>query len=141
MTVQIFHNEACGTSRKVLALIRHFGIEPVIVDYLTTPPTIDQLRAMIADAGLSVREALRSKEPIASALGLHDASISDDDLLRAMTDNPILINRPFLITEKGTCLARPSEKALEILPDHAPGPFSKDDGEWMLGSNGKRPTA
>jgi arsenate reductase len=140
MTVKIFHNEACGTSRNVLALIRHLGIEPTIIDYLTAPPTIEQLRTMIADAGLSVRDALRSKEPIASTLGLDDASIGDEDLLRAMVDNPILINRPFVITEKGTCLARPSERALQILPDQATGPFFKEDGEMILGLDGTRPT-
>jgi arsenate reductase len=138
MTVKLFHNEACGTSRNVLALIRHFGIEPVIIDYLKTPPTIDQLRSMITDAGLSVREALRSKEPIARTLSLDEPSLSDEHLLQTMMANPILINRPFLITEKGTCLARPSEKALDLLPDRAVGPFSKEDGEMILGLDGKR---
>jgi arsenate reductase len=115
MDATIFHNSRCGTSRNTLALLREHGIEPQVVDYLSTPPTRDELRDLIARAGLSVREAMRAKESLYTELGLDDASLTDDALLDAMLAHPILINRPFVVTPKGVRLCRPSELVNEIL--------------------------
>lgn len=134
----IYHNPACGTSRNVLALIRNAGIEPQVVNYLETPPGRDELLRMIADAGLSVREAIREKGTPYAELGLADTALSDDQLLDAMLAHPILINRPFVVTSLGTRLARPSEVVLDILPDTHKGPFFKEDGEQVLDAEGKR---
>ena len=138
MDVTIYHNPQCGTSRNTLALIRNAGIEPTVIEYLKTPPARDDLVKMIADAGLSVREAIREKGTPYAELGLDDASLSDDQLLDAMLATPILINRPFVVTPLGTRLARPSELALDILPDTHKGSFFKEDGEQVLGEDGKR---
>jgi arsenate reductase len=115
MDATIFHNSRCGTSRNTLALLREHGIEPQVVDYLSTPPTRDELRDLIARAGLSVREAMRAKESLYTELGLDDASLTDDALLDAMLAHPILINRPFVVTPKGVRLCRPSELVNEII--------------------------
>jgi arsenate reductase len=115
MDATIFHNSRCGTSRNTLALLREHGIEPQVVDYLSTPPTRDELRDLIARAGLSVREAMRAKESVYTELGLDDASLTDDALLDAMLAHPILINRPFVVTPKGVRLCRPSEVVNEII--------------------------
>jgi arsenate reductase len=115
MDTTIYHNARCGTSRNTLALLREHGIEPNVVDYLVTPPSRDELRAMIAKSGLSVREAIRSKEALYAELGLDDPALSDEALLDAMVANPILINRPFVVTPKGVRLCRPSELVNEIL--------------------------
>ena len=115
MDIVIYHNPACGTSRNALELIRHVGIEPVVVDYLRDPPDVARLRQAIADAGLGVRDAIRSKQPEYLALGLDDPSLSDDELLRAMVATPVLINRPFVFTPKGVRLCRPPETVLELL--------------------------
>ncbi|MCJ9752710.1 arsenate reductase (glutaredoxin) [Neorhizobium sp. BETTINA12A] len=136
--VTIYHNPDCGTSRNTLAMIRNAGIEPTVIEYLKTPPTRDQLVQMIADAGLTVREAIREKGTPYAELGLDDPVLSDDQLLDAMLKDPILINRPFVITPLGTRLARPSEAALDILPDTHQGPFAKEDGEQVLDAEGKR---
>ncbi len=138
MDVTIYHNPQCGTSRNTLALIRNAGIEPTVIEYLKTPPARDDLAKMIADAGLSVREAIREKGTPYAELGLGDPSLSDDQLLDAMLGTPILINRPFVVTPLGTRLARPSELALDILPDTHKGSFFKEDGEQVLGEDGKR---
>ncbi|MEB2847117.1 arsenate reductase (glutaredoxin) [Rhizobiales bacterium RZME27] len=138
MHARIYHNPACGTSRNTLALIRNAGIEPEIIEYLQTPPTRAELMEMIWNAGLSVREAIREKGTPYADLGLGDPVLSDDALLDAMLQNPILINRPFVVTELGTRLARPSELVLDILPDTHKGPFSKEDGEEVIGADGKR---
>jgi arsenate reductase (glutaredoxin) len=113
MNIKIFHNSRCGTSRTTLGLLRDAGHDPEVVDYLATPPTREQLREIIARAGLSVREAVRSKEALYGELGLD--AVDDDALLDAMVANPILINRPFVITPKGVRLCRPSELVNEIL--------------------------
>lgn len=115
MDITIFHNARCGTSRNTLALIREAGHEPRVVDYLATPPTREALAQMIADAGLSVREALRSKESIYAELGLDDPARDDAALLDAMLAHPILINRPFVVTPKGVRLCRPAELVRDIL--------------------------
>ncbi len=137
-TVTIYHNPACGTSRNVLAMIRNAGIEPLVVEYLKTPPARDELVAMIAGAGLSVRAAMREKGTPYQALGLDDPALSDDALIDAMLAEPILINRPFVVTALGTRLARPSEVVLDILPGEQRGPFAKEDGEMVIGEDGKR---
>lgn len=116
MDVTIYHNPACGTSRNTLALIREAGIEPTIIEYLKAPPSRDDLKAMIAKAGLSVREALREKGTPYAELGLDNPALSDDELFDAMMEHPILINRPFVIAPGGTKLCRPSETVREILP-------------------------
>ena len=138
MTVTIYHNPDCGTSRNTLAMIRNAGIEPTVIDYLLNPPSRDQLKTMIADAGLSVREAIREKGTPFDALGLADPALSDDQLLDAMLAHPILINRPFVITPIGTRLCRPSEAVLDILPETHKGAFAKEDGEQVLDAEGKR---
>ncbi|MDI7863708.1 arsenate reductase (glutaredoxin) [Rhizobiaceae bacterium n13] len=139
MDVTIYHNPACGTSRNTLALIRHADIEPKVIEYLKTPPSRDELARMIRDAGLSVREAIREKGTPYAELGLDDPALSDDKLLTAMLEHPILINRPFVVTPIGTRLARPSEAVLDILPaDAFKGPFVKEDGERVLDEEGRR---
>jgi arsenate reductase len=138
MNVTIYHNPDCGTSRNVLAMIRHAGIEPTVVEYLKNPPTRAQLVKMIADAGLTVRGAIREKGTPYAELGLDNPELTDAQLLDAMMKDPILINRPFVVTPLGTRLARPSEVVLDILPDTHKGPFSKEDGEKVLDAEGKR---
>ena len=138
MTVTIYHNPDCGTSRNTLAMIRNAGIEPSVIEYLQNPPGRDQLKSMIADAGLSVRAAIREKGTPFDALGLADPALSDDQLLDAMLAHPILINRPFVITPIGTRLCRPSEVVLDILPQTHKGAFSKEDGEQVLDAGGNR---
>ena len=113
--VEIWHNPRCGNSRNALALIREAGIEPRIVDYLGEPPTRERLRRAIADAGLTVREAIRSKEPEYAAQGLEAPDIDDDALLQAMVATPVLINRPFVFSPKGVRLCRPPELVLPLL--------------------------
>jgi len=115
MTITIYHNNACGTSRKALEAIRATGVEPEIVDYVKNPPSREALKAMIAKAGLSARAAMRDKGDLYEQLGLADATLSDDALLDAMMAHPILINRPFVVTDKGVRLCRPSELVLELL--------------------------
>ena len=136
--VTIFHNPRCGTSRNTLALIRNAGIEPEVVAYLETPPSRAQLVALIAASGLSVREVMRAKETLCDELGLNDPARSDDELLDAMVANPVLINRPIVVTELGTRLCRPSELVLDILPSPQQGRFTKEDGEVVIDSNGQR---
>lgn len=138
MDITIYHNPKCGTSRNTLALIRNAGVEPQVVEYLAQPPSREQLRAMIASAGLTVREAIRSKEGAFADLGLDDATVSDDALLDAMVANPILINRPFVVTPVGVRLCRPSELVLDILPLPQRGAFAKEDGEAVIDANGQR---
>jgi arsenate reductase (glutaredoxin) len=129
LSVTIYHNPACGTSRNALAMIKASGVEPRVIEYLKHPPTREMLRQMIADAGLTVREALRRKGTPYDALGLDDASLTEDDLLDRMMEHPILINLPFVITPLGTRLCRPSEQVLDLLPDGAVTEFTKEDGE------------
>jgi arsenate reductase len=138
MTITIYHNPACGTSRNTLALIRNTGVEPIIVDYLKTPPTQKVLREMIAKAGISVREAIREKGTPFTELGLADLSLSDDALIAAMVATPILINRPLVVTEMGVRLCRPSELVLDILPLPQKAAFSKEDGEAVIDADGKQ---
>ncbi|WP_150669977.1 arsenate reductase (glutaredoxin) [Pandoraea anhela] len=138
MSVTIYHNPSCGTSRNTLAMIRNAGIEPIVIEYLSAPPERRALQAMIRDAGLSVREAIREKGTPYAELGLGDSSLSDDALLDAMLAHPILINRPFVTTELGVRLCRPSEVVLEILPSPQKGAFTKEDGEQVVDAHGRR---
>ena len=138
MDATIYHNPACGTSRNTLAMIRNAGIEPRVVEYLKTPPSRAELIGMITDAGLTVRQAIREKGTPYAELGLDDPALPDDALIDAMLTNPILINRPFVITPLGTRLARPSELVLDILPDSHKGPFAKEDGEAVIDADGRR---
>jgi arsenate reductase len=137
--VTIYHNPECGTSRNTLALIRHAGLDPVVIEYLRTPPNREQLAKMIAAAGLTVREAIREKGTPYADLGLDDPDLTDAQLLDAMLGHPILINRPFVVTPMGTRLARPSELVLDILPaDAFTSGFIKEDGERVLDDQGRR---
>jgi arsenate reductase (glutaredoxin) len=140
MNVTIYHNPKCGTSRNTLALIRNTGIEPLVVDYLSATPAREALAAMIAQAGLTVREAMRSKESVFTELGLDNPEVGDDALLDAMIAHPILINRPFVVTPVGARLCRPSELVLDILPLPQQGAFAKEDGEAVIDAEGKRVT-
>lgn len=139
--VTIYHNPQCGTSRNTLAMIRNAGIEPAIVEYLRTPPTRQQLEGMIRAAGLSVRAALREKGTPYHELGLGNPALTDEQLLDAMTLHPVLINRPFVVTERGTRLCRPSEAVLDILPLPQRGRFAKEDGEVIVDDTGQRTRA
>ena len=136
--VAIYHNPKCGTSRNTLALIRNTGIEPQVIEYITNPPSREQLQTLIQVAGLSVRETLREKEAIYTELGLQESNLSDDQLLDAMLAHPILINRPFVVTELGIRLCRPSELVLDILPLPQLKTFSKEDGEVVIDVDGNR---
>lgn len=138
MDVTIYHNPECGTSRNTLAMIRNAGIEPEVIEYLKNPPSREELVKMIADAGLTVRQAIREKGTPYAELGLDNPDLTDGQLLDAMLKDPILINRPFVITPLGTRLARPSEVVLDILPDTHKGAFVKEDGEKVLDAEGKR---
>ncbi|WP_061958739.1 arsenate reductase (glutaredoxin) [Cupriavidus pauculus] len=138
MTVTIYHNPACGTSRNTLAMIRNAGIEPTVIEYLSTPPDRQTLQAMIRDAGLTVREAIREKGTPYAELGLADPSLTDGQLLDAMLAHPLLINRPFVVTELGVRLCRPSELVLDILPAPQQGAFTKEDGEPVIDAQGRR---
>ncbi|GGB02476.1 arsenate reductase [Brucella endophytica] len=138
MDVTIYHNPACGTSRNALAMIRNAGIEPDVIEYLKTPPSREELKDMIAKAGLSVREAIRQKGTPYAELGLDDPALDDEQLLNAMLEHPILINRPFVVTPLGVRLCRPSEVVLDILPLPQQGAFTKEDGEAVVDQEGKR---
>ena len=136
--VTIYHNPACGTSRNTLALIRHAGIEPVVIEYLRAPPSKQRLRELVAAMGISVRELLRRKGTPYAELGLDDPTLSDEQLLDAMRSHPILINRPIVASALGTKLCRPSEAVLEILPTPKLAPFVKEDGEVVEDSGQRR---
>ena len=131
--VTIYHNPACGTSRNTLAIIRASGVEPEIIEYLINPPTREKLTALAANAGAGCRALLRKKGTPYDELGLDDASLSDDALIDAMLAHPILINRPIVVTSKGTKLCRPSERVLDILENPHIGDFVKEDGEVVKG--------
>ncbi len=129
MSVVIYHNPACGTSRNVLAMIRQSGVEPEIVLYLKTPPTREKLKALIAAMGVPPRAVLREKGTPFHELGLSDSKWSDDELIDFMIAHPVLINRPIVQTPKGVRLCRPAESVLDILPNPDIGPFKKEDGQ------------
>jgi arsenate reductase len=134
MTVTIYHNPACGTSRNTLAMIRQSGEASEIIEYLKTPPTRERLVELIRAMGLPVRQILRRKGTPYDELGLDDPRWTDDELIGLMLEHPILINRPIVVTPKGVRLCRPSEVVLEILPNRDIGVFRKEDGEVVVGS-------
>lgn len=136
MTVTIYHNPACGTSRNTLAIIRQSGEEPEVIEYLKTPPSRQRLVELIAAMGMTPRELLREKGTPYAELGLADPKWSDDELLDFMLAHPILINRPIVVSPLGVVLARPSERVLDILPNPEIGAFTKEDGEVVIA--GKR---
>lgn len=132
MTITIYHNPACGTSRNTLAMIRQSGEEPEIIEYLKNPPSRQRLRELIAAMGISVRDLLREKGTPYKELGLGDPKWSDDELMDFMLAHPILINRPIVVTSKGVKLCRPSEAVLDILPNPHIGPYTKENGEVVV---------
>ena len=138
MTVTIYHNPQCGTSRNTLAMIRNSGIEPEIIEYLQTPPSREMLADLIRRMNLPVRAVLRQKGQLYEELGLSDSSLPDDRLLDAMMAHPILIQRPIVVTQTGVRLCRPSEAVLDILPAPQRGAFAKEDGEQIVDETGRR---
>ncbi|MGE5369582.1 MAG: arsenate reductase (glutaredoxin) [Chloroflexota bacterium] len=133
MTVTIYHNPACGTSRNTLAIIRQSGEEPVVIEYLKEPPTRERLVELIAAMGVSARALLRQKGTPYDTLGLADPKWTEDELIDFMLKQPVLINRPIVVTPKGARLCRPSEAVLDILPNPDIGDFTKEDGEVVTG--------
>jgi arsenate reductase len=137
MPVEIWHNPSCSQSRNALAMIRHVGIEPRVVEYATASLSKARIAEVVAAAGLGVREAIREKDALFVELGLAAPAVSDDDLLDAMAAHPMLINRPFVITPMGTRLCRPPERVLDLLPP-CERPFAKENGEVVIDANGVR---
>ncbi|HCI6775736.1 TPA: glutaredoxin-dependent arsenate reductase [Klebsiella quasipneumoniae subsp. quasipneumoniae] len=138
MSITIYHNPECGTSRNTLALIRNSGAEPTIIYYLETPPSRDELRQLIAAMAIPVRALLRQNVEPYDALGLAEERFTDDQLIDFMLLHPILINRPIVVTPRGTRLCRPSEVVLEILAAAQKGAFVKEDGERVIDRTGQR---
>ena len=138
MDVIIYHNPACGTSRNTLELIRHVGLEPRVVEYLKAPPSRAEVADLAARAGVPLRDLLREKGTPFSDLGLADPALSDDQLLDAIEAHPILLNRPIVATPVGVKLCRPSEAVLDLLPTDGLRPFTKEDGEVVIDSDGRR---
>ncbi|MFA2962014.1 arsenate reductase (glutaredoxin) [Acinetobacter pittii] len=136
--VKIYHNPACGTSRNTLALIRHAGIEPIVIEYLQTPPSKDELIQLIKDSNLTVREAIRKNVDPYKNLEIEQDHWTDEQLIDFMVQYPILINRPFVVTPKGTRLCRPSEIVLDILDTQNLSYFAKEDGEVIIDEQGRR---
>lgn len=138
MSVIIHHNPACGTSRNVLAIIEAAGYAPEVVEYLKTGWTREQLGALFAAAGITPQQALRTTKSPAKELGLMEEGVSDEAILAAMLAHPVLVNRPIVVTPKGTRLCRPSELVLDLLEKWPPGPLYKEDGDLILDENGQR---
>jgi arsenate reductase len=136
--IVIHHNPDCGTSRNVIEIVRKSGYQPTIIEYLSTGWTRPQLLALFAAAGLTPRAALRESKSPAADLGLLDPQTSDEELLEAMLEHPILVNRPLVATPKGVRLCRPSETVLDLLERWPPGPLAKEDGELILDQQGNR---
>lgn len=136
--VVIYHNPECGTSRNTLAMIRNAGIEPHVIEYLKTPPSRTMLVRLIDRAGLGARQLLREKGTPCAELGLGDESLTEDALVDAMMEHPVLINRPLVVTPLGVRLCRPSELVLDILPMPQQGAFAKEDGEQVADASGQR---
>lgn len=137
LPVTIYHNPACGTSRNTLALIRNAGIEPIVIEYLKTPPDRRTLVKLLAQMNMTPRDLLREKGTPYLELNLEDSHWTDDELIEKMIEFPILINRPVVVTDLGTRLCRPSEAVLDILPLPQKGAFSKEDGERVVDEHGQ----
>lgn len=140
MTIDIiiYHNPECGTSRNALAMIRNAGIEPHVVEYLKTPPSRAMLESLIARAGISPRALLREKGTPFADLGLGNPDLADAQLIDAMMEHPVLINRPLVVSPLGVKLCRPSEQVLDLIPAGQRGAFAKEDGEVVIDAEGKR---
>ena len=136
--ITIYHNPACGTSRNTLAMIRQSGVEPEVIEYLKTPPDRQRIMELVGAAGLTLRQALRQKDTPYAALALDNPQLDDGALLDAIAINPILLNRPFVVTPLGVRLCRPSEVVLEILENPDIGPFTKEDGEVVVFSGARQ---
>lgn len=136
--ITIYHNPNCGTSRNTLALIRNSGVEPTVVEYLKTPPTRDELKSLLSRMGSTVREVLRQKGTPYDELDLGNPKWTDEQLFDFIALHPILLNRPIVVTPIGVRLCRPSETVLDILPNPQQGPFTKEDGEVVIDSEGRR---
>ena len=136
--ITIWHNPSCGTSRNVLALIRNAGVEPTVIEYLVTPPDRATLEALIARMGVRPRDLLREKGTPYAELNLGDECWTDAQLIDFMLAHPLLINRPIVVTPWGAKLCRPSEAVLDILPLAQQGGFAKEDGEAVIGADGRR---
>ena len=137
MDVIIYHNPECGTSRNTLGLIRNAGIEPHVIEYLKTPPSRIMLESLVARMGIPLRALLREKGTPYAELGLGDPAMTEAQILDAMLEHPILINRPIVVSPKGVRLCRPSEAVLDLLPPQL-GAFAKEDGEPVVDANGNR---
>ena len=138
MSIVIHHNPDCGTSRNVVSIVESAGYTPIIIEYIKTGWTRPQLLGLFAAANLTPRTALRETKSPAKELGLLDPAVSDDDLLSAMLEHPVLVNRPIVCTSKGVRLCRPSETVLDLLDRWPPGPFAKEDGSPLIDAAGRR---
>ena len=138
--IVIYHNPACGTSRNTLALIRNAGIEPHVVEYLKTPPSREMLESLLARGGMAPRDLLREKGTPYAELGLGDPALTDAELVDAMMEHPVLINRPLVVSPLGVKLCRPSEAVLDLLPAEQRTAFTKEDGEQVIDAAGNRLT-
>lgn len=138
MTIKIYHNPDCGTSRNVLELIRNSGEEPQVVEYLKTPPSTAEMKDLVGRMGIPVREVLRRKGTPYDALHLENPALSDEELFAAMAAHPVLMNRPIVVTDRAVKLCRPSETVLDILPRPQRGAFTKEDGEAVTDAKGNR---
>jgi len=138
MDVIIYHNPACGTSRNTLALIRHVGIEPHVVEYLRTPPSRAMILGLVERMGVPLRSLLREKGTPFTELGLSDPDLTNDQLLDAIKAHPVLLNRPIVVSPIGVKLCRPSEAVLDLLPPEGLKPFTKEDGEVVIDAEGRR---
>ena len=131
MKATIYHNPTCGTSRNTLAMIRAAGIEPTVIEYLNTPPSSDEIRAIVKATRGNLRDLIREKGTPFAELGLSDPKWTDDDLLGFIAQHPVLLNRPIVVTGRGAALCRPSEKVIDLLPEGAITRFTKEDGETV----------
>ena len=138
MDVVIYHNPACGTSRNTLALIRHVGIEPHVIEYLKTPPSRVMIQGLVKRMGVPLRSLLREKGTPFAELGLGDPDLTDDRILDAIEAHPVLLNRPIVVSPRGVKLCRPSEAVLDLLPSEGLKPFTKEDGEVVVDADGRR---
>lgn len=136
--ITIYHNPSCGTSRNTLALIRHAGLEPAVVEYLKTPLSKEALRDLVVQLGIPVRALVREKEARFAELRLGNDATTDEQLLDAMAAHPVLMNRPVVVTPLGAALCRPSEAVLPLLPVGPVAPFTKEDGEQVLDEGTRR---